>query len=148
MTDAMLETMHEDTHEDSVYRRVEVITGRRRRLDWTAEEKARIVTESCRPGANISEVARRNGVNRGLLGAWRKQARVAAMPSAPAPLFATVQIEDRSDVHDPAVGPAPKAVRPRPCSMIVEIAGARIQVPNGVDPTTLGVLISALRSTS
>ena len=108
MTDAMLETMPEDTHEDSVYRRVEVITGRRRRLDWTAEQKARIVAESCLPGANISEVARRNGVNRGLLGAWRKQVRVAAMPSAPAPLFAAVQIEDRSDVHDPAVGPAPK----------------------------------------
>ncbi len=148
MTDAMLETMPEDTHEDSVYRRVEVITGRRRRLDWTAEQKARIVAESCLPGANISEVARRNGVNRGLLGAWRKQVRVAAMPSAPAPLFATVQIEDRSDVHDPAVGPAPKAVRPRPDPMIVEISGARIQVPNGVDPATLGVLISALRSTS
>lgn len=148
MTDAMLETMHEDMHEDSVYRRVEVITGRRRRLDWTAEQKSRIVAESCQPGANISEVARRNGVSRGLLGAWRKQVRVPAMPSAPAPLFAMVQIADGSDVHDPALGPAPKAVRPRPGLMIVELSGARIQVPNGVDPATLGVLISALRSTS
>ena len=46
------------------YRRIEVITGRRQRRSYTAEEKARIVAESAAPDANISEVARRNGVNR------------------------------------------------------------------------------------
>jgi transposase len=53
--------------EDDSYRRVEVITGQRRRRLWTAEEKARIVAESFEEGANISEVARRHGVARGLL---------------------------------------------------------------------------------
>ena len=43
------------------------ITGQRRRRRWTAEEKARIVAESFEEGVNISEVARRNGVVRGLL---------------------------------------------------------------------------------
>ena len=71
MTDAMFEAMVETMHEGDAYRRVEVITGRRRRLDWTADQKARIVAESFQPGANISEVARRNGGNRGLLGGWR-----------------------------------------------------------------------------
>jgi len=45
---------------------VELITGQRRRRRWTAEEKARIVAESFEEGANISEVARRHGVVRGL----------------------------------------------------------------------------------
>jgi len=148
MTDAMFEAMVETMHEGDAYRRVEVITGRRRRQDWTADQKARIVAESFQPGANISEVARRNGVNRGLLGVWRKQARVAVMPVAPAPLFATVQIEDVAAVHDASVPAARKAVGPRPGLIIVEISDATVRVPNGVDPATLGVLIQALRGGS
>nr|WP_256375225.1 MULTISPECIES: transposase [Bradyrhizobium] len=58
--------------EGDSYRRVEVITGQRRRC--TGEEKARIVAESFEEGANISEVARCNGVARGLLTVWRHQA--------------------------------------------------------------------------
>jgi len=84
----------EAIYEDEIYRRVELITGRRRRLNWTAGQKALIVAESFQPGANISEVARRNGVDRGLLGVWRRQARASVMPAAPAMPFATVQIED------------------------------------------------------
>jgi phage terminase large subunit-like protein len=38
--------------EGGSYRRIEVITGQRRRRQWTAEEKARIVAESFEKGAN------------------------------------------------------------------------------------------------
>jgi transposase len=67
MANAMLDARQEER----AYRRVEAITGRRRR--WAAEEKARIVAESFEEGANISEVARRHGVVRGLLTVWRRQ---------------------------------------------------------------------------
>ena len=64
------------------YRRVEVTAGRRRRRSYTAQEKAqekaRIVAESAAPVASISEVARRNGVNRGLPTVWRREAGVVA----------------------------------------------------------------------
>jgi transposase len=40
---------------------------------WTAAEKARIVAVSFEEGANISEMARRNLVARGLLTAWRHE---------------------------------------------------------------------------
>jgi hypothetical protein len=40
--DAMLQ----GRHEDSDYRRIDVITGKRRRRNWTAKEKARIVVKS------------------------------------------------------------------------------------------------------
>ena len=60
-------------NEDHPYRRIEVITGRRRRRRWTAAEKAAIVTETFEAGANISDIARRHGVARGLLTVWRRQ---------------------------------------------------------------------------
>src|ERR1700739_1717495 len=69
--EAMVDAMLDARQEADSYRRIEVITGKRRRRRWTAEEKARIVAESFEEGANISEVARRNGVVRGLLTVWR-----------------------------------------------------------------------------
>ena len=70
--------MHQSRHDADSYQRVEVITGRRRRRDWSDEEKAQILAESANPEVNISEVARRNGVSRGLLNIWRRKARLAS----------------------------------------------------------------------
>lgn len=44
-------------------RRIELITGTGRRRRWSADDKARIVVESLKPGANVSEVARRHGLS-------------------------------------------------------------------------------------
>ena len=79
----MANSMLDARQEDDSYRRIEVITGRRRRRRWTAEEKARIVAESFEEGANISEVARRNGVVRGLLTVWRTSLRPRSASRAP-----------------------------------------------------------------
>ena len=48
-------------------RRVELITGRERRRQWTAVEKAQIIRESFEAGANVSAVARRHGLSINLL---------------------------------------------------------------------------------
>lgn len=45
---------------DEPVRRFEVYTGAGRRRDWSAEDKARIVSESFEPGARVSAVARRH----------------------------------------------------------------------------------------
>ena len=58
--EAMANEMLDARQEGDSYRRIEVITGKRRRRRWTAVEKARIVAESFEEGANISEVARRH----------------------------------------------------------------------------------------
>src|SRR5207245_9183084 len=81
--EAMANAMLDARQEDDSYRRIEVITGQRRRRRWTAQEKARIVAESFEEGANISEVARRNGVVRGLLTVWRQKLAAAAGLNAP-----------------------------------------------------------------
>ena len=55
--DAMLEVMDEvmdEARHKGRYRRIEMITGRRQRRNWTDEEKARILAESAEPDVNIS----------------------------------------------------------------------------------------------
>ena len=56
-------------------RRIELITGTGRRRQWSGDDKARIVIESLRPGANVSEVARQHGLSPQQLFGWRREAR-------------------------------------------------------------------------
>ena len=135
------------------YRRVEVITGERRRRRWPSEEKARIAAESFEEGASISEVARRNGVSRGLLTVWRRQ--VAAAVIGKAHNFVPIQIAAESaggragacECISPVQKPLEIAAPPAEVCGVVEIEmnGARIRVEPGVDPATLSVVLSALR---
>ncbi len=141
MATAIVDAMHDDR----TYRRVEVITGRRRRRNWAPEEKDRIVGECLRAKVNISEVARRNGVSRGLLNIWRRQARALAA-SAPTKreLFATLLVDS-----DAAHREKSTACVSRPAtsgSIKIEMGGATIRVPRGVDRATLDAVISALRA--
>ena len=73
----MANAMVDARQDGASYRRIEVITGQRRRRRWTAEEKARIVAESFEADANISEVARATAlpvhgefVNYAAIGIW------------------------------------------------------------------------------
>jgi transposase len=150
MANAMLDARQEG---DS-YRRIEVITGQSRRRRWTAEEKSRIVAESFEADANISEVARRNGVARGLLTAWRRQFSATARSKAAS--FVPVQIDAEESGRGAASEPdraAPaqtrlleKVLPARAGGMIeIEVSGARIRVEPGVELTTLSTVLSALR---
>jgi len=141
MANAMLDARQED----GGYRRVELITGQRRRRRWTAEEKARIVAESFEEGANISEVARRHGVVRGLLTVWRRQ--VSRAVGVQVAGFVPVRI-------DPAG--LPMAAHANPTEMTsssgqcrgrieIEVCEVRIRVEAGVDAATLSTVLSAVR---
>jgi transposase len=142
MADAMLDARQEG---DS-YRRIEVITGQRRRRRWTAQEKARIVGESFEEGANISEVARRNGVVRGLLTVWRHKLAAAVGVNAPGFVPVLIASEGSPTTAGEPGRLAPAHTRLREMAsppgqlrgMIeIEVSGARIRVEPGVDPTTL-----------
>jgi transposase len=74
MGNASHNARHQHRHEGDEYRRIEMITGRVRRRRWTATEKAALVAESLQPGINVSALARRRGVCRGLLQTWRRTA--------------------------------------------------------------------------
>jgi transposase len=150
----MADAIHDARQESGSYRRIELITGERRRRQWTTEEKARIVAESFEEGANISEVARRNGVVRGLLTVWRH--KFAAAAGVQAPGFVPVRITCEGG---PATAGEPGCLAPAHTAppqtasppgklggMIeIEVSGARIRVEPGVELATLSTVLSALR---
>ncbi len=74
------------------YRRVEILTGPRRRREWSEDDKARAVAESCAPGVVASEVARRWQISPRQLFTWRRQARAAAVTEAPPGRFSFVPL--------------------------------------------------------
>lgn len=133
-------------HEGSDYRRVEVITGRRQRRSWTASEKAAMVAASAEPGANISEVARRFGVNRGLLTVWRRQAGLASWPG-PAPDFVPILVGDAVVGEAPSEKSAPRTLR-KGGRIDMELDGARLVITGDVDPVLAGAVVKALSATA
>jgi transposase len=84
MLERKLETKPDGGDEPVVgVRRIELITGTARRREWSDREKARILLESAEPGANISDVARRNGLSPQQLFGWRREARALLADAVP-----------------------------------------------------------------
>ena len=153
MVTSMLDARNDAGNEGGTYQRVEVITGRQRRRRWTAEEKARIVAESLEADANISDVARRHGVARGLLTIWRRQLSSGGGGHEPVQSFAAVKIDPvapmsggspRHSAEPDAVAAVLPAVRSR-ARIEIDIAGARIRIESGVDHATLVMVLAAVR---
>ncbi|WP_292644805.1 transposase [Mesorhizobium sp.] len=144
--DASHQDSHQGRHEEGRYRRIEVITGRRRRRNWTPAEKARVVAESAESGANISAVARHWGVSRGLLSVWRRQAGAGEGGCGDDVSPAVCANYDRGR------GPAGRARRRRearvPTSagrIELEIGESRLVLTGSVDPTLAAAIVDALR---
>ena len=110
-------------------------TQSHRRPHKTSSEKARILAESAEPEVNISEVARRNGVSRGLLNVWRRKSRLA---SSEGPLFVQLRLDDAVEARADAIE-QPRVVA-RPAERIeVTIAGATSIAYDG----TYGVTVTS-----
>ncbi|MEC5383724.1 transposase [Aurantimonas sp. C2-6-R+9] len=124
-----------------------MITGLRRRRNWSDEEKARILCESAAPNANISEVARRNGMNRGLLTAWRRQAGLtrprgcSAKVAGEPPMFVPLEI-----APDPGTGAVTGDGRRGLIEF--EFVGGRIVIGGDIDPRLASAVVAAVRSRS
>jgi transposase len=144
MDNASLNAIHQDRHEADAYRRIELITGTTRRRRWSDEEKAAIVAESTRPGVNVAEVARRFGVNRGLLQTWRRRA------IGEVPVFVPLRVEGTAAAADNNKdrGNAPRSVGVgvdasiRPGTLEIECAGVRVRFSGPVDATTLRLVMT------
>ena len=152
----MRDARHHSRHGRARDRRLELITGSKRRRARSARGKAAIVAKTFAPGANVPELARRHGLNRGLLFSWRRQGRRARPgPVAEAtsegergPAFVPVEIE--GPVGSPA-GPIiadPPSPTPRVLAPMIEIVmpTVTVHVPTGVDATTLATVMATLRA--
>ena len=109
----------------------------RQRRFWSAEEKRRIVAESFTPGASVSKVAQRYGLNANLLFTWRRQeARSVAVVGDEEPVKLL-------PVMVAAAGtPAAPGLVGR--MEIVIIGGERIVVGADVDASSLARVVKAL----
>jgi transposase len=150
MSDDEVDAMHQARHEDRAYRRIELITGGRRRRSWTAEEKDEILAASAEPHANISEVARRFGVNRGLLGVWRRQAGLVAAPlpsgRSVEDVFVPITVMQGKAVANEAAGGGDGPVQPCATDRIeVEFDGVRLVVRGAVELALAAAVVAALR---
>ena len=124
------DAMHQHRHDDASYRRIELITGvRRRRRRWTHEEKTEIAAASLRPGVNISDVARQYGVNRGLLQTWRRAAMRDDMD------FVPVRVMEAVTGTEPATGPGPGVIE-------LESRGLRVRFSGPIDPAALRLVLT------
>jgi transposase len=132
--------------------RVEILNGVERRRRWSEDEKARIIEESFTPGAKVSDVARKHGVSRGLIFAWRKEARVDGLAIPAVPRLIPVQLATSSPLPS-SVMPAPLAQTPPPvrstgrkAGMIeIDLGGSkRVRVDANVDADALGRVLDVL----
>ena len=103
------------------------------------------MAESFEPGANVSAVARRHGVNGGLLHYWRKQAKTQSLEAEAtnAPLFVPVSVAKATGAADLEAS-SPRSLSPD--RMIeIETRGALVRVPVGVNSETLSIVLASLR---
>lgn len=147
-------------------RRIELITGAERRRRWSDDDKARIVVESFAPGANVSEVARRNGLSPQQLFAWRREARAlfqdggngdaAVVGTAPQPPTKRGHARDLDTKVPPFVPvviassapPSPPSCPPRPIgssTIEIMIGDVVVRVIGLVETTALATVLRAVR---
>jgi len=120
------------------------LTGIERRRRWSAEEKARIVEETLVvPGANVSAVARRHGVSRGLLFTWRRLAREGKLGGAAVPRMIPMQIAATEPV--PRAAESATAVERNGGLIEIDLGdGRRVRVGPEVDASALRRVLDAL----
>ena len=131
------------------YQRVEILTGSKRRRNYTPAEKVRIVEEAFRPGAIVKDVARRFGIYESLLYRWRRLMRTAA-PTGGLPSFVPVTITPEPDRAEPPSLPSAPSPSPTPAAVagaVLEVMlpdGARVRLEGAVDPTLAAAVLGAM----
>ena len=142
------------------FRRIELITGTGRRRHWSSDEKSRILLESLQPGANVSDVARRNGLSPQQLFGWRREVRevepaasLVRKRSRPKKVSSGAPDADTVPTHFAAVVIAPAASPPSPTgtgpgTIEIIIGDAVVRVSGQVDMALLAAVLRMVRRAS
>lgn len=118
--------------------RGEVLPWPERRRWWSWKEEAQIVAESLAPDAVASAIARRYGLHRNQLYAWRKELREMADGGPEAARSAPLDFEPVVVTEERAVAGA--------SAIEIELSGARVRVSPGVDPALLADVLRTLKA--
>ena len=118
--------------------RVEIVSGVRRRRDWSDEDKLRFVAETYGPGTSVSAVARRHDLSPGLLFTWRRMAEGREPQAAEPVAMLPVRVAEAST--------APRGRPSRTSRMEIGLPGGiSLKVDAGVDPQALAAVIAVLQ---
>ena len=122
--------------------------GRARRR-WSDEEKARVVRASLRPGERVGEVARRYGVSRWQLSAWRGLARKGklAVPSSTGPEAEPIAVASEPE-REPAFATVEVDATPEPDrgSVSIEARGVTVRLDGDIGAGRIAEIASLLRA--
>lgn len=115
--------------------------GRRRRnRQWPDEEKARIVAETLRPGATVSEVAERHGLKANHVSSWRTLARNGKLV-LPAP-------EDAVEFATLMVDPVDEALAAASSGPEIMVGSMIIRLEPGAPASRIASVVHALMAAS
>ena len=118
-----------------------VETGRRRR--WSEDEKVRIVLESLAGPRLVSATARRHGISRSQLLAWRRTLRAERSEAGLAPGFVPAVIVPEPPTATPQT--ASRLAKPGDDRIEIVLArGRRLIVGAGVDAAALSRVLDVL----
>lgn len=114
----------------------------RRRREYSDGFKRRVVALSLEPGASVSQVAQRHGINTNLLFTWRRDPALASKPEFPTvstPKLLAVRVAAASD--DAKQEPESKQMDTSATFIEIEVGASRVRLHGGVDMQTVaGVL--------
>ncbi len=120
---------------------LEVLTTRQSRREvhrqWPDELKARIVSESLRPGATVNEVAERHGLKANHLSSWRtlaRQGKLVLPEPEDAVEFAAMVIETTEP--EPTVKPVSRAE--------IVVGAVTIRLEEGASAARIAAIARAL----
>ncbi|PZR80879.1 MAG: IS66 family insertion sequence hypothetical protein [Stutzerimonas stutzeri] len=114
---------------------VTVMTGARRRRDWSDDDRLEILREAFSPGACVADVARRHDVSRGLIYLWRRTALRQVREE-----FVPAVIEDEPRTVAEALIEEPEA------AIVLEFAdGRRLRIFASAPPALAAAALKAMR---
>lgn len=118
------------------------------RRNFRVSDKKRIVAEAMEPGATVSGVAKKYGIDTPLLFRWKRE----YAPPPPEPVFLPVKVSDApepagSGATSPASPPAPNPViveRPSNDIEVELIGGRRVRFARDMEPEAIRAMVELL----
>ena len=126
-------------------------TGKSSRRHHDQAFKQELVRQSLAPGASVSAIALRGGVNANMLFKWRRE-HLRAVGAATDAVLLPIEVTPAAEVAaiPMSTGPTPSPSRPAPRNGVIELefAGAQLRLRGAVDEDSLRLVLRALRQSA
>lgn len=107
--------------------------------------------QSLEPGASVSAIALRGGINANMLFKWRRE-HVRGAGDTPSAVLLPIEVAPASEVMSisTSTGPTPSPSRSTPRTGVIELefAGAQLRLRGAVDEDSLCTVLRALRQSA